>query len=174
MKQYLPFVFWVVIILGCPLEENDHDAASSLSLGDTHDFDGIVITFVEAFWLEKDPIWTPLENAIGIEVRIKNEISEWVNYSEGDYWGALIDNNGNQIESKAYFFLINATVFSGSTIFPGATITDTITFEEFTESPTSFVFIGDPPIYEYDDFWGPSICYPFELSFDVTEIKTRP
>jgi hypothetical protein len=172
MKKYLPFVFLLFLVLGCPLTEDGRESASSLSLGDTHDFDGIVITFVEAFWLEKDPIWTPLENAIGIEVRIKNELSDWVDYAERYYWGGLIDNNGNQIDNVSYSFLTNATIFSGSSILPGATITDTITFDEYTGSPTSFAFIGEPPVYE--DYWGPSLCYPFELSFDVTEVKTKP
>ena len=169
MKKYLPFILLFFLILGCPNSETS--IIPSLSLGNAHDFEGVLVTFVEAFWLEYDPIYVPLENAIGIEVRITNNLSHSVNYSIIFPWGALIDNNGNQIDNVMYFSLVNATTFNGSSILPGATITDTITFDEYSGSPSSFVFMGEPPIY--DDYFD-NLCYPFELAFMVSEVITRP
>lgn len=137
----------------------------TLKLGDSYDFNGISVKIIQIFWVHSDPYFTSLNNAIGIRVEMVNNRLVDIDYSSMYVWGNLIESTGTQLNSIYYIYGDNTDYFSGSYISPGATIQDSLTFDEYTDSPTSFTFKGKPTFN--DGFY-------FEIIFNLADITTRP
>jgi hypothetical protein len=170
MKKILLYVIclFVLFLFGCNPPGGstpDNGGIIKLSIGESHDFNGILIKINQVFWLELNPIYVPLQNAIGIEVNITNNKSASVDYLSIYSWGVLLESTGYQLNDAWYIGLINAEEFSGDHIVPGGTITDTIPFEEYTDSPTSFTFKGEAPILD---------CDYFEILFNLSDVVIKP
>jgi len=136
-----------------------------LSIGDSHDFNDIIVKIDRVFWVATDEYFVQPRNAIGIDISITNNRISDVYYSDFLVWGVLVDSNGYQIAGATYLWAINAEYFWDGYIFPESTIAATITFDEYFGTSTSFAFKGSPPI---DD------TYYFEMLFAKDEIVSKP
>jgi len=132
----LAAVLAAIVMFGCqqPASTNQEAIDRSLSVGDTITENGIQLTVTSV---------TDLYDAgqYAIHVSIKNTNSASVDFSSYYSWGALVASDGTQIEAVTYIGYDH--YFTGYSILPGATITDVITFDQYTGSATSFTFYAE-------------------------------
>ena len=128
-------------LIGCQLldDPSTTDIDRELSVGDTITENGIRVTINSV---------TDLNNSgrYAIHVSIKNTTSSSVDYSSYYSWGALLASDGTQIDSVTSIGYDH--YFSGYSILPGATITDVITFSQYTGGASSFTFYAESEMIE--------------------------
>lgn len=165
MKK-LFFCFWIAFSMffcfsGCAKEANEELAVVSsnvsnqiligtksamLTIGDSITYNSITIKVLDAVILS--------DSIIGVFVAINNNNPFSINYSSDYVWGNIVTGSGSKLESVLYSNpYIWQNYFSNGFIYPVATATDFITFQQFEPSESEgYTFYAEPPIEGFPSF----------------------
>ena len=118
----------------------------TLGIGDSISYDSVTIKILDAVLLE--------ESIIGVFVAINNDKPQNLDYSAEFSWGAISTGNGQKLQSILYSDpYIWQNYFEGKSIYPVATATDLITFQQFEpQSTEGYTFNAEPPIDGFPPF----------------------
>jgi hypothetical protein len=165
MKNFF-FAFAAVALMSCSGIVADPPSASGydVGLGDTVTVGGIRVLFEKAYYVTNDTYYVQEPKRIGVDIHISNTTSASIDYSSWMSWGDLVTSGGEQCTATIFFSANNASYFDGYQILPTATITDSMTFDAYTGSPSSVKVIGSIPFGEEPDF---------TLSFSLGELVEK-
>lgn len=118
----------------------------TLGIGDSITYDSVTIKVLDAVLLE--------DSIIGVFVAINNDKPQNLTYSAEFSWGSVSTGNGQKLQSILYSNpYIWQNYFEGTSIYPVATATDFITFQQFEPQTTEgYTFYAEPPIDGFPPF----------------------
>lgn len=128
----------------------------TLGIGDSISYEAVTVKVLDAVLME--------DSIIGVFVAISNDKPQNLEYSAEYSWGSISTGNGQQLQSILYS---NPEIwqhyFEGTSIYPVATATDFITFQQFEPNSTEgYLFNAQPPIEGFP---------PFKLFFLYDDLK---
>jgi hypothetical protein len=109
-------------------------------------------------------------NIIVIDISITNGQSKSIGYSYIWLWGLLKTPENTQLENTSYWVNNNISRFSGSSILPGVTIQDSISFDRYTPTEGKYTFYAEPPLPS-DTFLAAEKVNDFQVEFYYAEIE---
>jgi hypothetical protein len=148
----------------------------SLSIGDTHNFNGLEITLNDIFWYQWQDFYGAIyqTDKIAFEFSIKNNTGKTLDTNPIYAWGNIIEYPSSLQLNELYYSSIYSTnmdVFTGYSILPTASIVTAIYFNAASNDATSFKFFGEPT-FEYEGTFN-DVGYYFEIEFNREDVNTK-
>lgn len=165
-KSFFVFILCVFVCLAFSCANNSklvtkagisvNTKAVTLGIGDSISYDSVTIKVLDAVLLE--------DSIIGVFVAINNDNPQNLDYSAEYSWGSISTGDGSKLPSILYSNpYIWQNYFEGNCIYPVATATDLITFQQFKPATTEgYTFNAEPPIEGFP---------PFKVFFLYDELK---